>query len=185
MTAKPGNYTIDNSNGKLLIHTGRAGMASKVGHDLVIEATRWNATVNVDGDPSQSEVTATIDARSLEVREGHGGAKPLTDKDRKDIKSNMFDVLKISSASDIKFQSNSVEANGDRITVSGDLTVAGASQPVTLQLTMEDGGDTVRLRGETEVVQSKWGIKPFSAMMGALKVKDEVKITLDVELPAG
>jgi hypothetical protein len=34
------------------------------------------------------------------------------------------------------------------------------------------------------IVQSQFGIKPFSAMMGALKVKDEVEVNLDVALPA-
>ncbi len=33
------------------------------------------------------------------------------------------------------------------------------------------------------VVQSEFGIKPYSAMLGALKVKDEVEIDLDVILP--
>ena len=34
------------------------------------------------------------------------------------------------------------------------------------------------------IVQSSFGVKPFSAMMGALKVKDEVEVDLDVRLPS-
>ena len=182
MTAKPGTYNVDQTNGKLLLHTGRQGMAAKVGHDLVIEAARWNATVTIDGDPSRSEVKATVDARSLEVREGKGGAKPLTDKDRKDIKSNMFDLLKISTAPDITFQSTSVTADGGKVQLSGDLSVAGSSQPVTFDLAVQEG-NTVRLTGDVTITQSRFGIKPFSAMMGALKVKDAVEIEADVRLP--
>jgi ribosomal protein L20A (L18A) len=40
-----------------------------------------------------------------------------------------------------------------------------------------------RVRGIMTVVQSRWGIKPFSAFMGALKVRDAVEIVLDVTLP--
>jgi hypothetical protein len=40
-----------------------------------------------------------------------------------------------------------------------------------------------RLTGSMTIVQSQFGIKPFSAMMGALKVKDEVEINLEVALP--
>jgi hypothetical protein len=35
------------------------------------------------------------------------------------------------------------------------------------------------------VTQSEWGIKPYKAMMGVLKVRDDVDIVLDVALPAG
>ena len=58
---------------------------------------------------------------------------------------------------------------------------AGQTRPVTLDLTGSPDG---RLKGSIAVVQSQFGIKPFSAMMGALKVKDEVEVSFDVALPA-
>jgi hypothetical protein len=33
------------------------------------------------------------------------------------------------------------------------------------------------------VVQSQWGIKPFAALMGALRVRDAVDIVVDLRLP--
>jgi hypothetical protein len=33
------------------------------------------------------------------------------------------------------------------------------------------------------VTQSEWGIKPYRAFMGALKVRDTVEIVLDARLP--
>ena len=56
--------------------------------------------------------------------------------------------------------------------------------PGTYQLGPSDGSvSDGRLTGHMTVVQLEFGIKPFSAMMGALKVKDEVEINLDVALP--
>lgn len=39
-----------------------------------------------------------------------------------------------------------------------------------------------RVIGGTTVVQSRWGIRPYSAFFGALKLSDEVKVDFDVVL---
>jgi polyisoprenoid-binding protein YceI len=67
--------------------------------------------------------------------------------------------------------------------VAGNLSIGGQSRQVTLDLTIEPGGDSAQLKGRVPIVQSNFGIKPFSAMMGALKVKDEVEVDLEVQLP--
>jgi polyisoprenoid-binding protein YceI len=179
MNVKPGTYNLGPSDGTVKVMTGRQGMASKVGHDLTLEASNWKATLTVDGDPARSEVTATIEPRSLEVTAATGGAKPVSDKDKKDIKKNISELLGNGS---ITFTSTSVEVKSDTsLKVPGELSIAGQSQPVTLDLTATPDG---RLSGSLTLVQSQFGIKPYSAMMGALKVKDEVEVNLDVALPA-
>jgi polyisoprenoid-binding protein YceI len=178
MNVKPGTYNLGPSDGSVRVKTGRQGMASKVGHDLTLEAGNWNATLVVDGDPSRSEVKATIEPRSLEVTAATGGAKPVSDKDKKDIKKNISGLLGNDS---ITFTSTSVNVNDTKVKAEGSLSIAGQSRPVTLNLTATPDG---RLSGSMTIVQSQFGIKPFSAMMGALKVKDEVEVNLDVALPA-
>jgi polyisoprenoid-binding protein YceI len=182
MTIKPGTYNLGPSDGKLQVRTGRQGMASKVGHDLTLEASNWKATVTVDAEPAQSEVQATIEPRSLEVVSATGGAKPVSEKDKNDIKKNIAGLLGNNS---ITFRSTSVKARDDNnVTVTGDLAIAGQSRQVTLDLTMQPDGETARLQGRVPIVQSNFGVKPFSAMMGALKVKDEVEVELEVKLPS-
>ncbi|MDQ1487675.1 MAG: hypothetical protein QOJ23_189 [Actinomycetota bacterium] len=178
MNVKPGTYNLGPSDGSVRVKTGRQGMASKVGHDLTLEAGNWKATLVVDGDPSRSEVKATIEPRSLEVTAATGGAKPVSDKDKKDIKKNISGLLGNDS---ITFTSTSVDVNDTKVKAEGSLSIAGQSRPVTLDLTATPDG---RLSGSMTIVQSQFGIKPFSAMMGALKVKDEVEVNLDVALPA-
>ena len=105
MTIKPGTYNLGPSDGRLQVRTGRQGMASKVGHDLTLDAGNWKATVTIDGDPARSEVHATIEPRSLEVTAATGGAKPVSDKDKNDIKKNIAGLLGNNS---ITFESTSV-----------------------------------------------------------------------------
>lgn len=178
MNVKPGTYTLGPSDGTVRVRTGREGMASKAGHDLTLEAANWRATLTVDGDPSRSEVNAIIEPRSLEVTAATGGVKPLSDRDKKDIAKNISGLLGNDS---ITFTSDSVDATDtSSVKVAGRLSIAGQSRPVTLDLDTASHG---RLRGTITVAQSQFGIKPFSAMMGALKVRDEVEIGLDVTLP--
>jgi polyisoprenoid-binding protein YceI len=65
--------------------------------------------------------------------------------------------------------------------VRGELELAGATEPVEFALMLGDDG---HLTGEATINQSEWGIKPYSTLFGALKVADEVKVTVEAELPA-
>jgi hypothetical protein len=46
-----GAYTLGPDRASLHVRTYREGMAAKAGHDLVIEVTRWDATVEIAADP--------------------------------------------------------------------------------------------------------------------------------------
>jgi len=157
-------------------------MAKKIGHDLVIEATRWSAKVNADGaNVAGSSATATVDTRSFKVISGAGGAKPLSDKDRKDIEENIDKkVLKTDKFPEISFVSKKVQDNGGgKATVHGDLTIMGTARPAIMDITVV--GD--KATGVMAVKQSDWGIKPFSALMGALKLADDLTIQVEATIP--
>lgn len=183
MALTSGTYTLGPSDGTLLVKTGREGAAAKMGHDLTLEAKRWSATVVVDGDDlSRSSVTATVDADSLEVRDASGGAMALSDKQRGEIvESIRKKVLNTSKHPEVSFRSTLVAGDATAATVSGDLTIAGSTQPVQVRFSASPDGQ--RVTGAVSVAQRDHGIKQFSAMLGALKVKDIVEIEVDVKLP--
>ena len=174
MTVAKGTHDIGPSDGKVLVNVYKDGMAAKMGHDLTLAASSWSgkADINPD-DPSASSISVTIDVDSLEVLEGKGGAKALSSSDKADIKKNMTKVL---GRGDISFESSSVSASS----LKGDLTINGQSRPVTLNLNVSDSG---HVTATTSFKQTDFGLKLFSAMMGALKVKDNVDITVELDLP--
>jgi len=178
MALPSGIHRLGPDNASLQVKTYREGMAAKVGHDLVIDVTRWDPTVDL----TAWTVELNADPRSLEVREGVRGLKPLTDKDRREIHRNIDD--KVLHGRPIAFRSTAVrlsEADG-RLVVDGQLTMAGTTRPVALQL---DVGADGRVGGTIPLTQSDWGIKPYRGLMGALKVRDSLEIVLDAHLPAG
>lgn len=181
MTIPPGKYEFGPDQALLQVHTFREGMARKVGHDLIMQAGTWHAIVEVDEDINQSTVTASIDVPSITAVEGTGGVKPLSDGDRADIKKNMVKSLNASKHPEIIFRSTGVESNGgDSLTVHGDLTIAGTTRPATLDVSLSNGAAKVT----TTIVQSQWGIKPYSGLMGALKVRDAVDFHVEGTVPA-
>lgn len=169
--------TIGPEAGRLLIRTGRSGLGAKAGHDLTIEAARWQGAADL----TTPAVAVDVEVAGLEVREGTGGVKPLTDSDRADIKATFTGkILHAAEHPTISFRSTRVEGTPDSFTVDGDLTIMGVTQPVTIEGAMGGG----RVRGGAIVQQSRWGIKPYTAFFGALKLRDEVEVDFDLELPA-
>jgi polyisoprenoid-binding protein YceI len=181
VAATTGTFRLGPDNGRIVLKTSRAGFAAKAGHDLTIEVTRWSAQVEVPdedaGGLTAAQVTAELDLGSLEVREGSGGAKPLTDSDRRDIKKTMSGILGDGTASFTSSKITRFGASGGA--VEGTLTLNGKTQPVRLQLNAPGEG---RYRGSATVPQSAFGIKPYSGFFGALKLRDEVIVEFEVDL---
>jgi len=166
-------------SGTLKVNTYREGVAQKLGHDLVIEVEQWDATVDVGPDGAIQSVQLNADPSSLRVREGHNGAKALTDKDLKDIHTSIDE--KVLGGKPIAFASTAVEPRDDGVTVRGELTMAHTTRPATFDIDVSGDG---RVAGTLPVTQSGWDIKPYKALMGTLKVRDTVEIVLDVQLSA-
>jgi YceI-like protein len=189
VAATPGNVQLGPDAGRVVIKTTRAGLAAKAGHDLTIEVTRWSAQVEVpaeaDGGLAAATVRADLDLGSLEVREGTGGALPLTDRDRREIRSQMGKILGSASAT---FASSRVIPSGSVPSgsapsggaIEGTVTLNGKTQPARLQVTAPGNG---QYRGSATVAQTGFGIKPYSGFFGALKLKDEVTLEFQVTLP--
>lgn len=165
-------------DGALTIATGVTGKAARTGHRLVIGFDRWRAVIT-DDDAGPSAVTLTIDVDSLQVRSGEGGLTPMTAPERLVARSNALKSLKSSKFGEIAFAADSVSATGDGYRLAGTLTICGTSKPHTVDVTSD--GTTVS--GESPVVQTDFGVKPYSLMLGALKVADEVVIGIDARLP--
>ena len=166
----------------MLIRTSRTGLGSRAGHDLTIEVTRWRGTATVDPDPAGCAVTVEADVDSLEVRHGSGGVKPLTDGDRAEIARTVREkILPTARYPTITFRSTRVDGSPEAFRIDGELTIVGQTRPVTV--TGRLNGDLAR--GTATVTQSRWGIRPYTAFFGALKLRDEVEVEVEVTLRSG
>ncbi|WP_346075947.1 YceI family protein [Gordonia cholesterolivorans] len=169
--------SIGPGDGALTLRTGVAGRASRTGHSLTIGFDAWRADIAFDGDTPVS-VALRVDVDSLQVLSGEGGLTPMTGPERLVARANALKSLKSSAFPEIVFRAGGVSASGDGYRLSGDLTICGVTEPHTVDVAVD--GSTVS--GQSAVTQTAFGIKPYSLMMGALKVADEVVVTLEASV---
>jgi polyisoprenoid-binding protein YceI len=145
----------------------------------MIHVTSWQGSLEVGDDGRAASVELDADATSLRVQEGTGGIKPLGDADKLSIHKTIDE--EVLERRDVRFRSTRLEhaPAGDRITVEGDLTLAGSIRPILFELVVDDAGT---VSGSAVVRQSDWGIKPYTGLFGALKVHDDVKVAVEGHL---
>lgn len=168
-------YRLGPHDGTLSVRTERTGAAAMAGHNLLIHATRWEATIELGPDTS---VELEVDGSSLKVIEGSGGMQALKDEDRENIEQTIDD--EVLHGERIRFHSLAVEPEGAGLRVDGQLTLNGETRPLGFDLAITgDGG----LQATAVVKQTEWGMKPYSGLFGALKVVDEVEVGIEARLP--
>lgn len=177
--------TFGPGSGHLHLLTGVEGKAARMGHDLVIDLADWSAEAEVPGPdgadgglPTAVRFRAAVD--SLAVESGSGGAKALSDKDRATIRKNALGAMRAARHPEVVFTSTAVARAGEGFAVNGDLSIGGQTRPVVVQVAVS--GTTLSAR--TSVVQMAFEVEPYSAMLGALRLRDRVDIELEAALPA-
>ena len=158
------------------------GLLSVFGHDPVIAIRDFSGTVQF--------VPVTIEAASLQVKIE---AKSLTvagnvkEKDRIDMERTMRDVvLELHKYPEITFAStnisvNKVAAERYRAKIIGDLTLHGVTQKnfwISAEATVKD--DSLRAQGAFTLKQTDFRIKPYAAVGGTIKLKNELKFSFDI-----
>jgi hypothetical protein len=169
--------------GLLIQAPGVAQNAPAAGGQITIEGTstvrKWSCRVAgvipsvqaggeaVAGLPKGvQKVVVTIPVQSIDCGNGK-------------MNEHLRKALKAEANPEIRYELKRYTA-GDVTRTSGELTIAGTTRPIDLDVgvsALPDGG--ARVQGEKEIRMTEWGVKPPSLMMGTMKVGDAVKIKFD------
>jgi len=180
MVLHAGRYQLGTGRDHIFLRTGREGMAAQTGHDLLIEVGRWSGDLALGDGASPSGLDVQVDMNSLIVREGTGGLKPLTDRDRREIGVTARKVLAADRHPQANFTATEFQPDSDGGgVIAGTLTLGGQARPLRL-VVRPAGPDKYHATGE--VVQSEHGITPYRGFLGALKVRDAVGVDVDIDL---
>jgi len=182
-------FRVDSERTRLAVRLYRDGVGSRLAHDHVVEATEVTGRVEYDAaQPEASSIVVEIRTASLRVdepaaRRWLGVEGDLSDSQRADVDKAMRapDQLDVARHPTIRFASTRVVAEGDgRLRVTGQLTLRGVTREVTFPATvaLESGG--VRSRATLTFLQSSFGYRPYSALLGAIRNKDEVTLHVDL-----
>jgi polyisoprenoid-binding protein YceI len=136
----------------------------------------FGGTFNFDADnPGASSLDITIQAASVDMF--HQG---LNDHLKRD------DFFGVETHPELHFVSTGVEAMGDHLTVHGDLTILGQTNPVSLDVTQNlmgqtrNGADKVGFSATASLDRSDYGMT-----FGAPNIGTDVTISIQIEATHG
>lgn len=160
-------------NARAEVLTFKEGLLSPIAHDLRIRVQRFEIVVE------NGSIEAEFDLSSLIVvcarKDGTDEPGTLSDADKAKIqKTIQLDVLHTDRHPWANFEADFDDLQGGLL--EGQLELHGETRQV--QATLGEEGD--HLRVEVNVNQPDFGIKPYSAMMGTLKVRPDVIIAVDL-----
>ena len=167
----------DAYNSECLIFSYKDGLLARLAHDLKLQVERFSIEV----DESTRQIKATFDPSSIQVVcaqvDGRDDPSTLSKGDKKKIYENATkDVLRTRKYPEVSFESTNVVERGDGFAVEGTLQMHGKSR--NIQTSVRADGD--RYVTELRLHQPDFGIKPFTAALGALKVKPDVLVRVSV-----
>ncbi len=165
----------DAYNSECLVFVYKEGLLSKLAHDLKLQVDRFS----IEYDEAERRVVATFDPSSFQVvcamADGKDDPSALSSGDKKKILANLSkDVLHARKHPEIQFESSEVTPQGDGFVVQGQLTLHGVSRSIRAKVAPQ--GD--RWATEVSLHQPDYGIKPYTAALGALRIKPDVKVRI-------
>ncbi|BBY60844.1 YceI family protein [Mycolicibacterium sarraceniae] len=175
-------WTLTAAEGELQILTAVAGPAAKMGHRLTIAMASWRADVQWRGKQPVT-VALLVDVDSLQVIKGEGGITPLTGPEKGVVRSNALKALDARKFPQITFTAEDIAKTAGGYRLGGDVEIHGTSRPQTVDLTVEEVGGVWEMTASVPVLQTQFGVKPYSLFVGSLKVADEVTIRFTARHP--
>jgi hypothetical protein len=176
----------------LLIRAYRGGALASAGHNHVIASHSLSGTVYVPGNLMRASfelhvpvAELTVDEPALRERENSADFPPeVPESARQGTRRNMVGAALLDGEHNYEIVLRALRLEPD--TAAGTVlarvqtTVRGDVRAITVQVsyTLADGALTAS--GEARVRQSELGLAPFSAMLGALQVQDEMRVSFRI-----
>ncbi len=180
-------YQIVASESSLWVFAGKAGLLSALAHDHEIGVKSFSGTVVVpESGAGGGSLLLDIETKSFVVLD-----KKVSEDDRTKIFNAMHsEVLESEKYQRILFTSVSVtdvkqKSDGNySFNINGDLTLHGTTKRISVPVTATITPNELRAVGKHTLRQTDYGVKPYSAAGGTIKVKNEIVINFDIKAKA-
>ncbi len=201
------DYTVDPAESVFAVVTHKAGVAARLAHNHLVQPTTYTATAAIsDGDVLKTTFSLSFNTADLAIDDPAAQKKwyPLVEKfgvlpeafkelpesDRKTIAEHMFaaDQLDAKTYPTITAKVLSVRtaaATQDKDPITHDVRIAMTVRDKTVE---RDCDARLSLDGERLVVDAhgkftfaEFGIKPYSAFLGAVKNADNIVVIVHLE----
>ena len=176
-------YKIVASESSFWVFVPKTGLLSGLAHDHEIGVKSFTGKIVVpEAGAIGGSLELDIDAQSLAVLD----KKPSEDDKKKIYNSMHNEVLESAKHPKISFKSASVSnlkhIGGENysFTLNGDLTLHGMTKRIAFPVSLTINAAQLRAEGKYTLRQTDFGIKPYSAAGGTIKVKNEITVNFNI-----
>jgi len=164
----------------------RGGPLARAGHNHVIASRDLEGVIHyAPTEPTRSTLVAslpvarlTVDEPELRAQEGPDFSSEISESAREGTRRNMLGdaLLQAGRHPSVLLRSQRLEAVPGGMIAHVRVTVCGRESLLAVPVRYAVDAGELRAEGELTVRQTDLGLEPFSVLMGALQVQDEMKI---------
>lgn len=182
-------YVIDPEGSIVTIRVYRAGPLARLGHNHVITSADEAGTVWTNGELAGSGFEMRVPVASLVVddptaRQAAGPDFPgeVPEDARTGTRSNMLgpEVLNAAVYPEIVVRADAVAGNWEAPVALARMTLRDRILEREVPLKIARGRTEITARGSFRVLQSDFGLTPFSVAGGAIQVADGLDVTFEI-----
>lgn len=180
---KTRTYKIVAGESSFWVFVPKTGLLSGLAHDHEIGVKSFSGKIVVpDTGAGNGSLELDVDAASLAVLD----KKPSEDDKKKIYNSMHNEVLESAKHPKIMFRSASVNdlkqtgKDAYSFTLSGDLTLHGVTKRIAVPVSLTINAQELRAIGKYTLRQTDYGIKPYSAAGGTIKVKNDIVVNFNI-----
>lgn len=182
-------YTVDAAASHVYILVYRGGALARLGHNHVVTSRSVEGRAWLHPKFERSGFELTIPVESLIVddprdREAHGNDFPpgISQKDIEGTKRNMLraEVLDAEQFPTISLRTARVSGSVESPVVTARITLKGVTKDVPIPVKLAVDAGRLTAKGALDILQTDFGIKPFSIALGALEVQDRLHLEFNI-----
>lgn len=188
--ADDASLPVNVSASRVYIYVGKTGL----GHNHGVEGRLKSGALRLEGPDAGGELVfdmTSFDADTDAARRYVGLAGSTDASTKQQVNANMKGaaVLDVQRFPTAKFVVDGVQRTAKKsregqplYELSGKFTLHGQTRPLKLEASVEERSEGMRLRGKFSILQTQYGIRPYSKAFGAVGVADQLTIYGDIQL---
>jgi hypothetical protein len=179
-------YQVVGADSLLIVRVYRAGTLARVGHNHIVASHDLAGTIYVANDISRSSfelkfpvALLTVDEAELRAAQGADFATDVPDTAaREGTRRNMLGaaVLDADRYPEISLRCVGLEPEGDHLTARIEIRIRDQVHVHAVPVSYTLSANELLAQGEFPLKHSDIGLQPFTALLGALAVQDEMQL---------
>jgi polyisoprenoid-binding protein YceI len=182
-------YDVVSRDSTVSIFVYRGGTLSRLGHNHVVTSHSLRGRLWINPQLAQSgfELSFPVQELTVDEPEARRAAGPefsseVSAADKEGTRKNMLRdaVLDADQYPNVTLRSVKISGSLASAQVVARITLRNTSRDVQVPAAVKVDGQRVVAKGEFDILQTEFGIKPFSIALGALEVQDRLHIRYSI-----